>query len=161
MDILNCPKCKDSDCVESEQHDHCTACGWAQVTPLDNPDQFQPKVEEKKECCDYKRYFTFTDDGSKAKLCKKHYEAIRKAVAPETEAGQPGCKEDKPKFSAEVEEKEFCNCWELIPKIGCDAHDKVEQKIYDILVHVFQDYANRRWLLKELRALLELDRKSR
>lgn len=34
---IKCPTCKDSDCVESVRHDNCTACGWAQFTPLDQP----------------------------------------------------------------------------------------------------------------------------
>jgi hypothetical protein len=30
-----CPTCKSDDCVESVQCDNCTACGWAQQTPLE------------------------------------------------------------------------------------------------------------------------------
>lgn len=31
---IQCPTCKDDDCVESERIDRCSACGWMQVVSL-------------------------------------------------------------------------------------------------------------------------------
>lgn len=48
-----CPVCKDSDCVESVRHDNCTACGWAQFTPIESPSHFQ--LSEKLKCLHAKK----------------------------------------------------------------------------------------------------------